>query len=241
MAFCIHCGKELADDARFCAGCGTPVAGSNSNSSKDSRQKAVYDGKIHKCPNCGEQLDAFVAICPACGYELRGTQSTSCVHELSQKLEHTESIEKKIDLIHNFYIPNTKEDIYEFFILAYSNITVGAYGVDIWKVKLEQAYLKAKLAFGDGADFKHINELYSQIKKASLKAKLLKSKLFKATLVFSIGLFLMLFGFLTPAVFSIENNNIAGPLYFIGMLGVLPFVAGLIMYFIPEKARKNKN
>lgn len=143
MAFCIHCGRELADGARFYANCGTSVTAEPNQDKKGDQQKTVYDGKIHKCPNCGEQLDSFTATCPVCGYELRGTQVTSCVHELSKKLEKTDSLEKKIELISNFYIPNTKEDIYEFFILAYSNITAGAYGVDAWNVKLEQAYLKA--------------------------------------------------------------------------------------------------
>lgn len=176
MAFCINCGQQLAEGAKFCANCGTSVATVVVQDKKETQQKTVYDGRIHKCPNCGEQLDSFVAICPSCGYELRGTQITSCVHELSQKLESTDSVEKKIELIRNFYIPNTKEDIYEFFILAYSNITAGAYGLDAWKVKLEQAYLKAKLAFDGGEDFKYIDELYSQIKKASVKTKMLKSK-----------------------------------------------------------------
>lgn len=147
MAYCMNCGKELPDEAKFCAECGTAViATPNSNS---HLRKTVYDGYLHKCPKCGEHLNAFATICPVCNYELRDVQATSCVHELSQKLEHTDSEEQKIELISNFYIPNTKEDIYEFFILAYSNITAGGYGIDAWSVKLEQTYLKAKLAFGN--------------------------------------------------------------------------------------------
>ena len=240
MAFCSQCGKELADGAQFCAACGTGVSTGVFKNPKEIHQRNVYDGKIFKCPNCGEQLDAFVAICPACGYELRGTQSTSCVHELSKILECTASMEKKDELIRNFYIPNTKEDIYEFFILAYSNITAGAYGIDAWKVKLEQAYLKAKLAFNDDGDFKYINELYKQIKTVSIKNKILKSKWFKATFTFSVGLILMLGGFLIPPIFSIENNSICGPLYFIGLIGMLPFFAGIIMYIIPERMEKQR-
>lgn len=240
MAFCTNCGSELADGAKFCANCGTSAIAKPVPNKIENREKTVYDGRIYKCPNCGEQLDSFVTSCPSCGYELRGAQTTSYVHELSQKLELTGSIDKRIELIRNFYIPNTKEDIYEFFILAYSNITAGTYGYEAWKVKLEQAYLKAKFAFGEGSDFKHINDLYKQIKKASIQANILRSKWFKATLVFSIGLVLMLIGFLTPAVFSIESNNILGPLYFIGMMGILPFLAGIIMFIIPERRKSTK-
>lgn len=113
MAFCINCGQELAEGAKFCASCGNAV-GASQNGAKEQR-KTVYDGELHKCPNCGEQLGSFVTSCPACGYELRGTKVTSVVNELAQKLERTESVEQKIDLIRNFYIPNTKEDICEFF------------------------------------------------------------------------------------------------------------------------------
>lgn len=241
MAYCVSCGNKLSESDRFCSNCGTAVEETQAPDKKRNSREQLFDGKIYKCPNCGEQLESFSATCPACGYELRGSQVTSCVHELSQKLECTETAEKRIELIRNFYIPNTKEDIYEFFILAYSNITAGAQGIDAWKVKLEQAYLKAKLAFDNGEDFKHIDELYKQIKKASIKSKFLKSRLFKSLVIFITGLILMLIGFLIPAIFSIEDNNICGPLYFIGMVGMLPFVVGLIMLIIPEKRNKSKN
>ena len=51
MAFCIHCGKELADGARFCANCGTSVVVGHEQDKSENQQKTVYDGRIHKCPN----------------------------------------------------------------------------------------------------------------------------------------------------------------------------------------------
>ena len=50
MAFCINCGQELTEDAKFCANCGQAVG----NNSSTSQRKTVYDGELHKCPNCGE-------------------------------------------------------------------------------------------------------------------------------------------------------------------------------------------
>lgn len=134
MAFCVRCGKELASEARFCANCGTSVVVEQIQNKTGNQQKTVYDGRVHKCPNCGEQLDSFVTTCPVCNYELRGVQTTSCVHELAQKLEKTNSDELKAELISNFYIPNTKEDIYEFFILAYSYVATGIYDVEVFMV-----------------------------------------------------------------------------------------------------------
>lgn len=239
MAFCIHCGKEIAEGAKFCANCGASVTDKTEQGKSENQQKAVYDGRIHKCPNCGEQLDSFVTTCPVCGYELRGTRITSCVHELSQKLEKTDSLEKKTELISNFYIPNTKEDIYEFFILAYSNITAGAYGVDAWSVKLEQAYLKAKLAFNEGEDFKYIQELYDKINKATTKRKLFKSKNFKASVVLAIGLLMIIGGFTVPVIMELTDYE-SVPFWLIAFLGALPFIIGLIMLIIPERKKRQR-
>ena len=107
MAFCSNCGKEIAADAKFCSGCGVAVEATNKG--EKEQRKTVYDGELHKCPKCGEHLNAFATICPVCNYELRGIQATSYVHEFSLKLENTEDNAQRIELIKNFYVPNTKE------------------------------------------------------------------------------------------------------------------------------------
>ena len=234
MTFCTNCGQEITAEVKFCGTCGKPVTAEPRDTS--SRKDPIYDGNIHKCPNCGEMLDSFTAICPVCNYELRGTHATSCVHELSQKLEKTESIDKKAELISNFYIPNTKEDIYEFFILAYSNITAGGQGIDAWKVKLEQAYLKAKLAFG-GEDYKHIQELYDKITKESFKSKVFKSRNVKGLILFLAGLIMMVIGFLGYEIAEEFDVYLDG-LITLGVFGVLPFLTGIIMFISPEKKKK---
>ena len=106
MAFCINCGQELAEGAKFCANCGKAV-----NNSATTQRKTVYDGELHKCPNCGELLNSFVTNCPTCGYELRSVKTNSPVNELAKKIEKTTSVAEQIELITNFYVPNTREDI----------------------------------------------------------------------------------------------------------------------------------
>ena len=141
MAFCINCGQELAEGAKFCVNCGKAV-----NNSATTQRKTVYDGELHKCPNCGELLKSFVTNCPTCGYELRSVKTNSPVNELAKKIEKTTSVAEKIELITNFYVPNTREDIYDFFILAVSNLEDANYDTDdAWLAKLEQTYLKAKI------------------------------------------------------------------------------------------------
>lgn len=160
--YCCNCGEKLMPNSKFCNYCGTPTNSLENEENaveekkKISREelterKMVYDGKIHKCPNCGEVLDSFIANCPACGYELRDSKNSSAVEELSRKLEEieekrdrskvstkilgafnlsdglTKTDEQKISLIRNFPIPNTKEDLYEFLILSKSNIEIDAY------------------------------------------------------------------------------------------------------------------
>ena len=86
MLICSNCSKEMNDDDKFCANCGMQVKENNS----DNKRKIVFDGTIHKCPNCGEVLNSFAANCPACGFELRSVKNSGAVAELSRKLEKIE-------------------------------------------------------------------------------------------------------------------------------------------------------
>lgn len=255
MAFCINCGQQLVDGAKFCANCGTAVKGTdnaancvdenadveigisvllNNNNAQEftekdiylehnhktlavsipngisvgqrirlrgmgkttrsgkvgnlfiridhidykksaeqqTPRKVVYDGEMHKCPNCGEVINSFVFICPSCGHELRGANTSNIVKEFSIKLLHSESENQKINLIRSFPIPNTKEDIFEFMILASSNFDPAYYVAhmneddisDAWLTKIEQCYKKAEITFNDSSDFQKIKSTYINIK-----------------------------------------------------------------------------
>ena len=232
MAFCINCGQELADGAKFCAGCGKAV----DDSSSTMQRKTVYDGEIHKCPNCGDILDAYESVCESCGYERRGAKATNSVRELQLKLEelyakrptrkvHTvfaqalsggqvsNADEEIVGLIKNFSIPNNKEDIMEFIILASSNIDMKVYGVnsqqyqtlnpaqrevsDAWLAKYEQAYQKAQLMFGGTRDFLNIQSMYEQkmreIQKKKRQLPLLLAGVIGGMLLFTAFIWLLVF------------------------------------------------
>ena len=95
----------------------------------------------------------------------------------------------------NFSVPNTKEDIMEFMILAASNIDVKK-GVDddvtkAWISKLDQVYQRAEISMGGHPDFAQIKSIYDR-KKKELKNKKIKGFLIGAGCVagwfFLIGL-----------------------------------------------------
>ena len=207
MSFCTECGHQLAEGANFCFECGAKV--NEPAVSRVESRKVVYDGEIYKCPNCGAILDAYESVCETCGYERRGAKATSSVQELARKLEAIEAQrphkkvtsiftqaftqghipktdEQKINLIQSFPIPNTKEDIMEFAVLAVSNVDPEAFSTtntsniyssapkqaisNAWLSKFEQAYQKGRLMFGDSPELENMYLLYIA-KKKSIKIK----------------------------------------------------------------------
>ena len=181
MAVCSKCGSQLPDGAKFCLNCGAQSSGLPENSQAyqagSSKRETVFEGEIHKCPSCGEVLGAFVTTCPSCGYEIRGGKASASLHEFSMSLANATSDEQRTSLIRNFPVPNTKEDIFEFLILASSNITGNTEQniCDAWAVKFRQVEQKAKLALTADADKAKFNELYEQAKKKLTRDKYVKT------------------------------------------------------------------
>ena len=186
MTSCSCCGAKQIEGAKFCSVCGKPITlHSGTTGSSSAYQRVFYDGAVHKCPNCGEVVDSFSAFCRSCGFELRGTRSTASVKSFSKKYGTLKSNDAKIDLIKTFAIPNTKEDILEFVILAASNIDERAYTldsndpkadstravIDAWYVKLEHAYHKAGLVLHDDPDFENIEKIYFEKKQSLARAQ----------------------------------------------------------------------
>ena len=264
--FCQYCGTKLDPGARFCKNCGKQLDGSGTPSGgyaapqpqetfshkQHTERKTVYEGQLHKCPNCGELLDSFRSHCPSCGYEIRDARSSSSVRELAQKLERIEAErmapieekkslmkmvfgkdfkeedeveeaqeifdehtrQQKANLIINFSVPNTREDILEFMILASSNIDVKK-GIDdevtkAWISKLDQGYEKARLMLGNSPSFSQIKYIYER-KKAQIKNRKFKGL---ATACFIVGGYILLMSFI---FFMAENPAAAIILLLVGI------------------------
>ena len=203
MAYCKQCGVELKEGASFCHKCGHPIIGSEA---EYSRREKEFVGKIYKCPNCGEILKAFEINCPSCGFELRSVESSSAIKEFELKLEAIESRrdyerpegffaateaknrvsktdEQKISLIKGFAIPNSKEDMLEFMIIATSSLNMRMYDSyttkskgeqevnAAWFSKVQQVYEKAKRIYSTDNTFEEIKDLYDNCNKNIKKAK----------------------------------------------------------------------
>lgn len=241
MSYCSNCGKQVPDGSKFCFNCGSAIV-NNTTPESNSKRKMVYDGEIHKCPNCGETLKSFQHKCKSCGYELRGAEKNNTVEAFADKIGKTKSIAKKIELISNFYIPNTKEDIYEFFILAITNINTEDGCVDAWQAKLEQAYHKAKLSFGGTSEFEYINSLYAKAlkQKKSREFNRVFGKLWK----FVLGAILIViagFMFIYGTFKGSESGDPNSPYYAMSVIGFFPGMGGVALFIMGLTSKKNSN
>lgn len=174
MKYCINCGTELPDNAKFCFSCG---ASQDVDDNSETKREQTFAGKIYKCPNCGAVVDSFESRCPECGYEFRGAESTKSLKEFSLKLTKAHSDSEKEDLIKSFPIPNAKEDIIDFMLLATSNIQTEENEslYKSWIIKLEQGYQKAQILMKDDEDFLIVEDLYNKTKKKIGGKKVLRT------------------------------------------------------------------
>lgn len=160
---------------------------------------AVSDkyGEIKKCPACGATVSAMEVKCSQCGHEFSGVQANSSISRLSEMLMKADeeasdskvsvltsmfspagskACQKKVTIIQNFPIPNTKEDLIEFFTTACSNATVKDDGSidtlkirEAWKAKAKQVLAKAELLLKDDAET--LNYFKEMAKKSKIEKK----------------------------------------------------------------------
>ncbi|WP_026669342.1 zinc-ribbon domain-containing protein [Butyrivibrio sp. AE3006] len=90
MPFCMNCGQQLPEGAKFCFSCGTPlgnVKGDNSNQSSEMpRQETMV-----KCPNCGSSIGRMDATCPYCGAQITNKGVANSVKQFAEELARIEA------------------------------------------------------------------------------------------------------------------------------------------------------
>lgn len=124
-------------------------------------------GDVQKCPACGALVSRMSAKCPECGYEFTNISSNSTATALLNALQAVEferiSSEdktlKKIQIIQNFPVPNTKEDLIEMITMSHANMESGAIDSrlrEAWKAKNNQLIQKAQISLKGDHDAEQI-------------------------------------------------------------------------------------
>lgn len=191
---------EKAGEGINAAAQGISEAAKNKNDKKEIKAPGKKSN-FTRCPNCGQPLNGITAVCPSCGYELRNAKTSASIEELTKAIEALErkrndildsiaaklsgrnnpTDEKIASVINTFIVPNTKEDIFEFMILASGNMDARILAgkkpktvadspnggpseiiVKAWANKFEQTFQKAKVTFGSDPDFKKIQDIYDK-------------------------------------------------------------------------------
>lgn len=236
--FCKKCGKQIDNDSSYCPFCGAKL---NPSVSDKEKRTVVFDGELHKCPNCGEIIKAFEIKCHSCGYELRGANRTHKVEELIEKLGKAPNLARRKELISNFFVPNTKEDIIEFFTLGCSQVDDSSCS-DAWNSKLEQILMKAKLLFGESEEYQYLLQLKAKADKDRRKYKV--KKFFKNHIGVLIGCLVIIIGIIFIALACTKAKNydsvFGSPYFWMLMVGVLLAFGGVMTLLISIGSKDNK-
>ncbi|GHT92748.1 hypothetical protein FACS1894140_5220 [Spirochaetia bacterium] len=167
MAFCSNCGTQVAKGVKFCTSCGTPIGGATAAPTAKSAKEKL--GNVRVCPNCGETIGSVQARCPSCGHELNSAAVAGGIKEFTDKLQKTGDSKKREQLIANFPIPNSKEDLLEFAILVSSKLKqepslyqfakngfIWDGDHESWKAKWDQVLQKIKLVLAGDKEVQEV-------------------------------------------------------------------------------------
>jgi hypothetical protein len=108
-------------------------------------------GNVKKCPACGAAIESFQTRCPSCGHELNSVRVSGSIQAFVRKLERATTYTEQREMIESFPVPNTKEDLFEFAILAVTKIKPdGSKTNSAWMTKLKQVYLSKRQIYPPG-------------------------------------------------------------------------------------------
>lgn len=107
-----------------------------------AERQQEYVGSIKKCPSCGQVLQSFQAKCPSCGHELSGIEVVGSVSEFFNTFQKETDKVRQLELIKMFPIPNSREDILEFALLASQQIKSFA-NAKASRVNMQSAWTEA--------------------------------------------------------------------------------------------------
>lgn len=170
---CPSCGEVLEAFLSVCPTCGYEIRDAKSSSSVREFALKLEAISAQKMPTFEEKKSVMKMVF---GKDFKEDDEA----KVALRRFESQKDDEKASLIINFSVPNTKEDIMEFMILAASNIDVKN-GLDdvvtkAWISKLDQVYQRAEITMSGHPDFIQIKSIYDR-KKKELKSKKLKGVL----------------------------------------------------------------
>lgn len=193
---CPNCGETLPSFTVKCPACGYEIRGTKSVSSVKEFAEKLQRIESQKAPVFREKDSWMKSVF---GRDLKENDPAKDTADRWEKQKKQEIA----TLIINFSIPNTKEDILEFMLLASSNIDIKCDINDevtkAWTMKLKQIYEKSKLLMAGDSDFDKIKMIYDKKRKEIL---FIKFKVFLLTAGIVIGI-IFLWGLLVSPVITI--------------------------------------
>lgn len=167
---CPSCGEVLDSFTSHCPSCGYEIRDARSSNSVRELASKLEKIEAQKMPHIEEKKSVMKLLV---GKDFKEENE---IEEALERFEEQKQ-QEKANLIVNFSVPNTKEDILEFMILAASNIEVkkgiGDKVSQAWISKLDQIYERAKLLMGNTPAFTQIKSIYDK-KKTELKNRKFK-------------------------------------------------------------------
>lgn len=165
-------------------------------------------GNVVKCPNCGAPVEAGTASCKECGYVFTNVKSNYSSERLAEKLEelvHKQYRDEEArgnamaNVIRNFPIPTSKDDMIEFitsmlpktFQIADNPDESAYYLPPAYLAKVEECVLKAKVAFPDDPQLMALIDMVNKTKTKRIISNLKHSPLFICFMGFVFFLLLM--------------------------------------------------
>lgn len=223
---CPSCGEVLEAFLSVCPTCGYEIRDVKSSSSVREFALKLEAISAQKMPAFEEKKSVMKMVF---GKDFNESNEA----EKAQERFDEQKAQEKANLIINFSVPNTKEDILEFMILVASNIDVKR-GVDdvvtkAWISKLEQVYQRAQLVMGNSRDFAMIKSIYEQ-KRSELKSRKFKGL---ATAAFIVGAYMLLMAF----IFFMAENPAATIILL--LVGIALLVGGIKCVSIYNKKTKH--
>ena len=222
---CPHCGEVLPSFLSSCPACGHEIRDIKSSTAVSELAIKLERIAAKKMPAFQEQRSVMKMVFG------KDFDETNEAEEAQERFEEQKT-QEKADVIVNFSVPNTKEDILEFMILAASNIDIKR-GVDdvvtkAWISKLEQVYQRAQMIMENTPDFAIIKKIYEQ-KRSELKSRKFKGL---AIAAFIVGGYMLLMAF---AFFMAETPTASIVFVLVGITLLIAGVKSISVYMQKNK------